>query len=730
MSRKIFSYSAVIASLLATALFAGCGTSNKEGNLSAANVAKVDEATCRTCHATSVEPLTGASILEQFFNSPHVANGCQSCHGGGAMHNGVGPIAFPKPGPEQCGQCHTAQDSAEYATSKHATVATEDGEALCNRCHTHEGAVLGMKNGYTGDKAGLLALAAVQPAAIQNASVIQCATCHVMHEGKLRTDATWKPALQVGYSTAGGSDQYSLCTGCHTYINEAGVLVASGNNGTAKFQHETAWNRVIASTHFDNPATGVQAVALPSTKIEGYVIRTNGANPCFDCHGHESKTETNILGRNADRQYVRITPESTTYTDWAKSGHAGGLLTNKYAAVDAYPKKADGTYDRSAGMLDAVMAAGVDGTSGPAWEHYDWDSASRQSCQRCHTSTGASNFMTAPATYSAANNNFTHLSGWNTTTKTSPQNELLYCWGCHSNAGTGALRTPGAIVETYGAGAVGDPVTKVTYPDVAGSNVCMTCHLGRETGEVIKNNVDADGVRGFINSHYLAAGGTLFGTTGYEYTGLNYENPSFFKHDKIGTAAAAGTGTNGPCVGCHMTTPNKHQFKNVTKDDTGAITAITSTACATCHAGDFALTAQKLTDEEEEYKAAIDAAAATLASKGIYFSTAANPYFFTAPYVAGGTNVSYTNWAGPYGVALWKETMGAAFNTNLLAHDPGGYAHNRYYAKRLIWDSIDFISNGIIDNDVVAAIDAQVTAGTLSAEAATAAKTYLGTARP
>ena len=48
----------------------------------------------------------------------------------------------------------------------------------------------------------------------------------------------------------------------------------------------------------------------------------------------------------------------------------------------------------------------------------------------------------------------------------------------------------------------------------------MACHTGRETGDSIKNDPDATtGVRSFINSHYLAAGGQLFGTTGYEYAG-------------------------------------------------------------------------------------------------------------------------------------------------------------------------------------------------------------------
>jgi hypothetical protein len=330
-------------------------------------------------------------------------------------------------------------------------------------------------------------------------------------------------------------------------------------------------------------------------------------------------------------------------------------------------------------------------------------------------------------TYNAANNDFSHLSGWTTTNKTSPQNELLYCWGCHTNAPTGALRNPGAITETYGAATTGDPATTITYPDVAGSNICMSCHLGRETGDVIKNDQDADGVRSFVNSHYLTAGGQLFGTTGYEFTSLSYANPSYFAHDKIGTSAKPGTGTNGPCVGCHMTSGNKHQFNNVTKDAAGVITALTSTTCIKCHdgahgpalvAGSDAAVVNFLKEEEEGYQAALEELRLALNAKGVYWASS-NPYFFTAPYVVGGTNTSFTNWASVYGLASWKDTMGAAFNLNLLLHDPGGYAHNRIYSKRLIYDSIDFIEDGAINGSITQSMSAKATAY-LDANATTA----------
>jgi hypothetical protein len=49
--------------------------------------------------------------------------------------------------------------------------------------------------------------------------------------------------------------------------------------------------------------------------------------------------------------------------------------------------------------------------------------------------------------------------------------------------------------------------------------------------------------------------------------------------------------------------------------------------------------------------------------------------------------------------------MGAVFNYMLLSKEPGAWAHNDYYARRLIYDSIDYIDNGLLDSSVEATIN-------------------------
>jgi hypothetical protein len=57
-------------------------------------------------------------------------------------------------------------------------------------------------------------------------------------------------------------------------------------------------------------------------------------------------------------------------------------------------------------------------------------------------------------------------------------------------------------------------------------------------------------------------------------------------------------------------------------------------------------------------------------------------------------------------IGTGQNNMGAAFNFNLLEHDPGAYVHNRMYVKRLIYDSIDWTDDGVMNYSVGATLNA------------------------
>ena len=307
-------------------------------------MANVGDTACVQCHSANVEALTGQGLVAQYKNSsPHkdsahanAGNGCEACHGSAAQHQGKGPIAYVNPydnSGARCADCHAGNYAGnfntKFASSNHASVAIEES-AGCVRCHTHEGAVLGNIAGLTGDLA-VMDNKAYQtiPIPSKGWSQFKCQTCHE-HGGGLRTimarynnpfKADPANGTVVAWDPNGNRehDQYDLCTSCHTMTTNTYATGVIGSNGrevsgslymasgtpanaatgkpaTVKAgHHETSWYRLIATTHYDNPATGLNATdaALATGNvIEGYVLRGNKETACFDCHAHEAKAGT------------------------------------------------------------------------------------------------------------------------------------------------------------------------------------------------------------------------------------------------------------------------------------------------------------------------------------------------------------------------------------------------------------------------------------------------------
>jgi hypothetical protein len=574
-------------------------------------------------------------------------------------------------------------------------------------------------------------------------AAFECGTCH-QHGGGLRTVkardtagniVNWNPSKT--YMT---NDQFNLCTSCHTLKSYDGnKVLASGNIVTYNTftvatdkvgHHETSWYRVIATTHLnnsDNPTAGGisgYVIRIPKTADDAYANTTNpNAKPCFDCHGHEAKTMTaysNPAVTTGSRAYDPA--NETIWTEWAKSGHAGQLLKVKEAAV--------GT-SSGASAVDTAMTTTVNDTTAAAWNHYDWSATNRQDCQRCHTATGASNYLNGPSTYDKTKNDFQHLVSWSTTTRSSKQREMLYCWGCHANVSgeKGGLRNPGAMTAEYNFnGALAQ------FPDVDSSNVCIACHSGRVSGETVSTVATGNTTSvSFQNSHYMAAAGlmynkigftafvdpsTVIGTSTYgvSLTSCDDNNNASgcisSTHRKFGSTAIVGDHgitaadtqftTGGPCVVCHLTKIGDKRHHTLEIDESAI-----SNVCLKCHDSELstALTTTNfdsafIEPQSEAFQAALDLALNILSTKyHITYNQASYPYFYDAD--AGSTAV--VNWTrpvalpGPGGTALTDsdavKLMGACFNINLLKREPAAFAHARTYSRRLIYDTIDFLDD-------------------------------------
>lgn len=674
---------------------------------------------CLACH----DPKSDGPDIEQYIAAADIpagglaAVGCENCHGDGGEHYGAGPIPVARPGAAECGACHDALPSGshityhpeadniytDYAASKHAE-SGDRNEVKCVKCHTDEGG-----RAYKAVETAEMLAAVTLP--LDTASPIQCRTCHDPHKPTelLKEEET---SGHGSSETVVASAQYATCTNCHqahdaklaaftdptdpadptdaAYVAYEALLddplgdIAGDATGTddaaagGLIYHAKRWNRVISTTHHDNPATSYEShkadAAVPNL-VEGYIMDPTNEHVCLDCHNvHAADTTIN--------------------EQWARSGHGGEILTAKEAA-----ETAQAANRRTYTEIRAIRDAGAD--DGNAWPHYDWDASNRQSCQMCHSATGAKNQLDSIITkntdpdnyveYDPVNNDFSYLIGW-TATVSSGQNELLYCWACHKN-NSGAVRESGAItLASYTYDADRDPATDnavdVVLPDVGNSNVCLNCHAGR--GNVTSVLTASRSKR--AKAHHGAAAGTLFSATthsGHEYAGADYANKSYFKHDGIGTADAdgnevyEGTGTtSGPCAACHMPSSN-HTFK-VVEETAGVITSITNQAlCDACHSTHGLMTAAVVEEEKEGFVNAL---------------LLLENYLKNVPVNYLNLDIHTTDNNNYKTVAM--EAYGAFQNYKYLGDEPGAYAHNRYYAKRLIFDSIDWLDNGALDGTI------------------------------
>lgn len=453
------------------------------------------------------------------------------------------------------------------------------------------------------------------------------------------------------------------CLSCHKSSKDV-----TGQNLVVDYKQSGHYSNMSWTTNAKNGSTLPGCAGCHGTQHNDVDPSTSGR--CFECHG--------TLGER----------------------HQGSGTNAKYLSADKNncsschephnPIKGTGYQERK-DWAESVTGHGS--VSSITFTEYDFKNKNNYgdiSCQRCHTTTGFVNFLTSGYTRP------TTLWGnpADTTTK-----EVIACNACHSSDDfKNSVRNAGQYTAQYGGASV---QATVKYPDTAKSNVCLPCHVGQLNEASVEAVADfTNNDFGSANSHYLAAGAILNSKVGFKfYTSSAKYIPEFssthFAHDQIGindyklpiTGPFQTTGFNGPCVSCHMPSGNHTMDVAQGYKQAGGI-------CTKCHFGGYAMTDAKIEEEKEGYQAALELFKAVLGLKGMYF-IAAYPYFYPSATPAGyGPPNALKNWTavGPVG-GTGKQNMGSAFNFNLLEHEPGAYTHNRVYAKRLIYDSLDYLQN-------------------------------------
>lgn len=303
--------------------------------------------------------------------------------------------------------------------------------------------------------------------------------------------------------------------------------------------------------------------------------------------------------------------------------------------------------------------------------------------------------------------------------------QVLICSACHPEDGlmNGTLRTS-ALLGGYVANWTANNITAlVSFPDAGASNLCIRCHSARRAGPNITDVATT-------TAHYLPAAATVYsGTTdlvivnvtppaigekftglGYEFTGQNYVFNS--AHKSLGTP-----GGKGPCVACHMSASIGHTLKVVSEDSTGKVSTINSRACEVCHG---VLLPTWLNDRKTGLQSVTAELDVLLQSKGFYLNPVNGNFYRDAGFLEllglGATSAERTASAKKYyddQAILFSldnaALRGAVYNLWLFKYkggDPAVYVHNSHYGKRILFDTLDYLDDGVVNGGVTLDLEA------------------------
>jgi len=305
------------------------------------------------------------------------------------------------------------------------------------------------------------------------------------------------------------------------------------------------------------------------------------------------------------------------------------------------------------------------------WDNNDGVSAS---CSKCH---GGSEGFRFYLTYGVGK-------------KVLEQSDGIDCATCHETFGDEDLPGSYSVID----------IDSVLFPSGLTvskpnekSNLCMTCHQGRESTVSVDAAIAAGGNQvKFKNIHYLPAAAVKMGSQakgGYEFDGESY-------------AAEWTTHPGGSaCTDCHSPENTDHTFRI---DDNMA-------RCTMCHVTivdvtDIRAVARQGVDYDGDGDAAeaLDEEISTLAellleemnaSAGLCYDENTYPYWFQDDDLSGGACSVGENVSSNQFAAWTPELVRTTFNYQLSQKEKGAWAHNFDYITALLIDSIAHLGGDV-----------------------------------
>jgi hypothetical protein len=629
---------------------------------------------------------------------------CARCHSPSGFRDYIGEdgsdpgsveVAAPTGAVIGCDTCHNAK--AEALTSVVFPSGVEiDGlgpEARCMTCHQGRAA--------TDTVAADIAAAGVADDEISPmlhfVNIHYYAAGATINAGRVRGGYQYATELGAVYDWRfRHAPGLETCTGCHDpHSLEVRVETCAGCHQGVAAVEDLKNIRMLASEASDYDGDGdlaegiyfevqgLRALLLGAIRTYaqdrslGAICYSPDVYPYFfidnspgDDNGQCSAEESAYANR-----FVSWTPRllKAAYNFQVASKDPGGFAHNaKYLIQLMYDSVADLNRGMSAPIdltaMDRNDPGHFDGASEAA-RNWDEDDEVSANCSKCH----------------GGSEGFRFFLDFGVGRSVEEQDNGLDCATCHEDLSS-SYETVAVAKVLYPSG------ISIGFPDTE-SNMCATCHSGRESKTTIDAAI-ASGARRFLNIHYLPAAAVKQGVAarvGYEYTGQTY----------------AGNWVHAPgdaCTFCHDPLASRHSFD--VRDNFGKCTALCHTQATepadirgnpffagALHALDYdgdGSDTERLTDEVADIEAALLAemqAAAVAGGSSLCYDSSAYPYFFKDTNGSGTCDPDERTNANRF--SAWTPAlMKAAHNFQIAQKEHGAWAHNFDYTVQLLIDSI------------------------------------------
>jgi hypothetical protein len=244
-------------------------------------------------------------------------------------------------------------------------------------------------------------------------------------------------------------------------------------------------------------------------------------------------------------------------------------------------------------------------------------------------------------------------------------------------------------------------VPKVTFPSGLtvdsgnnDTNLCMTCHQGRESTASVNKAIaglaldSPDPKLNFLHVHYFPAGATRYGTeakVAYEYEGKKYFG-RFAHMPNVNSCTDCHQPHTGEvkidrCGGCHDGIKTVADLANIRMSTLGDFDGN----------GKQEGLAREIVGLQDQLYAAIQTYAKDVAGTPIAFTKAAFPYWYADTNGNGRIDPEELQPANKY-LAYTPRLMQAVFNYTFSVRDPGGAYHNGRYVLQFLYDSLDSLA--------------------------------------